>query len=211
MPTGKGIRLEFSDERPDVTALADINDALSSIGSRMWPLDLQQAPADIQKLLLQPTLTTAEAARVNAHFLLPRERLLEVIGRAGRIPHVAGGGTLTTVVSTHRYSYPQLYVVRENDDDYSRFDRFHVNVADDGTAVDEVLQLLSGGGIVILQRVRNERVLSLHLDSPGWLVTYNGGNPHIGSLSQAEPGTKVIVQIIGPPLWKMRYEGDVDF
>ena len=114
---------------------------------------------------------------------------------------------MTTVVSTHGYSYPQLYLVLENDD-YTRFDRFHVNVADDGTAVDEVLQVLSGGSIVIVQRVGSATVLTLHLDSPGWLVTYNGGNPHIGSLTRAEVGTKVLVQIIGPPLWRMIYEGD---
>ena len=37
--------------------------------------------------------------------------------------------------------------------DYSRFDRFHVNVAEDGTAVDEVMQILSGSGVRILQRL----------------------------------------------------------
>jgi hypothetical protein len=207
MAADAGIRLEFSDGRPAVTSLAGINDALADIGSRVWPLDLHHIPVEIHKLLLQPILTTVEAERIKAHFLLPRERLLEVISGAGRTPHVPDGGALTTVVSTHGYSYPQLYLVRENDD-YSRFDRFHVNVADDGTGVDEVLQLLSGSGIVILQRLSSATVLTLRLDRPGWLVTYNGGNQHIGSLSKAEAGTKVLVQIIGPPVWRMRYEGD---
>lgn len=134
----------------------------------MWPLDLQHIPVEIQRLLLQPTLTTVEAEKLKAHFLLPRVRLLEVISGAGRTPHVPDGGALSTVVSTHGYSYPQLYLVRENDD-YSRFDRVHVNVADDGTGVDEILQLLSGSGIVILQR-SGSAVLTLRLDRPGWLV-----------------------------------------
>lgn len=207
MAADAGIRLQFSDGRPALTSLADINDALADIGSHVWPLDLQHIPAEIHRLLLQPTLTTIEAEKLKAHFLLPRARLLEVISGAGRTPHVQDGGALTTVVSTHGYAYPQLYLVRENDD-YSRFDRFHVNVADDGTGVDEILQLLSGRGVVILQRSRSATVLTLRLDRPGWLVTYNGGNPHIGSLSKADAGTTVLVQIIGPPLWRMRYEGD---
>jgi hypothetical protein len=200
-------RLEFSDGRPHVTSLADINDALADIGSGVWPLDFHPAPADIQQLLLQPTLTAVEAGRVEAHFLLPRERLLEIIARAGRTPHVPSGGALATVVLTHGYSYPQLYLVQQ-DTDYTRFDRFHVNVADDGTGVDEVLQLLSGRGLVIVQRSESGGILTLHLDSPGWLVTYDGNNPHIGSLSKAEVGTKLLVQAIGPNQWRMRYEND---
>jgi hypothetical protein len=210
MATDAGIRLEFSDGRPALTAISDVNAALADVGSHVWPLDLHHVPAEMQRLLLQPTLTTDEAERLKAHFLLPRARLLEVIMNAGRTPHVQDGGALTTVVSTHGYSYPQLYLVKQNDD-YSRFDRFHVNVADDGTGVDEVLQLLSGRGIVILQRMRHATVLSLYLDRPGWLVTYNGGNPHIGSLSQAEVGTKVLVQIVGPAIWRMRYEEDTSY
>lgn len=210
--TEDGVRLEFSSGRPPLTSLADVNDALADVGSRVWPLDLRTAPADVQRLLVQPALTEAEAERVMAHFLLPRERLLEVITGAGRKPRVPGGGEMTTFVSPHGYSYPQLFVVLD-DVDYSRFDRFHVNVADDGTGVDEVMQILSGRGVVLLQRLPSWDVLTLHLDCPGegagWIVTYDGDNPHIGSISGAEPGTKVLMQVIGPARWVMRYEGDV--
>ena len=41
-------------------------------------------------------------------------------------------------MSAHSYSYPNVWVVQEGID-YSRFDRFHVNAADDGTGVHEVL------------------------------------------------------------------------
>ena len=43
------------------------------------------------------------------------------------------------------YTYPQLYQVIE-DVDYSRFDRFHINVSDEGVSVDEVMWVLSGRG-----------------------------------------------------------------
>ncbi len=205
------VRLEFSDGRPALTSVADMNAAMAHIGSRLWPLDLSAAPADVRRLLKRPTLTEAEAERLKTHFLLPRERLLEVITEAGRKPHVVGGGALATFVSSHGYSYPQLWTAEEGVD-YSRFDRFHVNSADDGTGVDEVLQMLSGSGVAIRQRLANGDELTLRLDCPapsaGWLVTYDGGKPHIGSLSAAAPGTKVLVQVIGPQRCIIRYEDD---
>jgi hypothetical protein len=206
-----GIRLEFSDRRPALTSLPHVNATMAAVGAGVWPLDLASVPADVQHLLGQPTLTNAEEERLKAHFLLSRERLLEVISNAGRKPHVEGGGALSTSVVSHGYSYPQLWAVQDGID-YSRFDRFHVNVADDGTGVDEVLQILSGRGIVIRQRLPSGVVLSLHLDCPadhaGWLVTYDGGSPHIGSLSAAAPGTKALVQAIGPDRWRVRYESE---
>jgi hypothetical protein len=202
------LRLEFADGRPPRAAVPDINAALAAVGAGAWPLDLGPAPAEIRRLLHRPALTEAEAARVREHFLLPRPRLLEVIAAAGRAPHVAGGGALTTAVSSHGYSYPQLWVV-QGEVDYTRFDRFHVNTADDGTGVDEVLQVLSGRGVVIRLRRPGGGDLTLRLDCPppdaGWLVTYDGGQPHVGSLSGATPGTKVMVQAIGPARWAVRY------
>jgi hypothetical protein len=205
-----GIRLELSDGREPLTALGDIDVALAGTGCRAWPLDLTGAPAPIRRLLARPRVTTDEAARLQAHFLLPRERLLATIEAAGRTPNVPGGGALTTSVSNQGYSYPQLWVV-QGGVDYTRFDRFHVNVSDDGVGVDEVLQIVSGGGVVIRQRSPGCATLALRLDCPapetGWLVTYDGGRPHVGSLSAARPGTKVVVQAIGPPRWALRYEG----
>jgi hypothetical protein len=212
MTNAQGVRLEFSDGRAPLTSVADVNHAMVDVGSRVWPLDLHGAPSEVRRLLMQAALTEAEAERVKAHFLLPRQRLLEVIEGAGRKPHVPGGGELTTIASTHGYAYPQLWVV-QNDLDYRRFDRFHVNAAEDGTGVDEVLQVLSGSRVMIVQRVPGGGVLTLHLDcsrqGAGWLVTYDGGNPHIGSLSRAEPGTKVLAQVIGPARWVIRYEDTV--
>jgi hypothetical protein len=77
----------------------------------VWPLDLGSTPEDMRRLLRQPTLTETEALRVRTYFLLPRERLLEIIAAAGRQPNVPGGGELTTFVSNYGYSYPQLLIV----------------------------------------------------------------------------------------------------
>jgi hypothetical protein len=209
MTKEQGIRLEFSDGRQPVTTLPEINEALAEIGSRIWPLDLRSEPDEIRKLLRQPTLTKGESDRLLNRFLLSRDRLLEIINSAGREPHVPGGGALTTLVLPYNYKYPQLFVVEEGID-YSRFDRFHVNIAKHGTAVDEVAQILSGSGFVNHHRSPNGEILSLYIDCPGedagWILTYDGGYPHIGSISGAQPGTKVLVQVIGPEAWEMRYD-----
>jgi hypothetical protein len=209
MTIGKGIRLEFSDGRPFLTDVVEINAALAEIGAGVWPLDLGAIPDDMRRLLRQPSLTETEAQQVRTHFLLPRERLLKIIAAARRQPNVPSGGELTTYVSNHGYSYPQLWIL-QGDEDFSRFDRFHVNVSEDGIGVDEVAQLLWGGGLVMHYRLPTGIILTLHLDCPrelsGWLETHNGGEPHIGSFSQATPGTKCLVQVIGPAHWIMRYE-----
>ena len=110
-------------------------------------------------MLRQPSLTEAESERIKTHFLLSRQRLLEIIAGAGRMPQVQGGGELTTFVSPHDYSYPQLYLVKDGSE-YSRFDRFHVNLADDGTGVDEIMQILSGNGVRLLQQAPGGGVLT---------------------------------------------------
>jgi hypothetical protein len=103
---------------------------------------------------------------------------------------------------------PQLRLVQRGID-YLRFDLFHVNTADDGTGVDEVLQIVSGAGIVIRYRLPDGNVLALHVDCPdeaaGWLVTLRPQASALGSLSSARSGSKALVQAIGPPRSSVRY------
>lgn len=203
-----GIRLESASGHSSLTDLAGINAALSPVGARLWPVELRSVPGDVHELLGKPTLDEKEAAAVRECFLLPRERLLELIEQAGRTPQVPGGGEMSTLDATNDVRYPQLYVV-EAGTDYTRFDRFHTNTSDDGPGVDEVMQLLSGG-FRLLQRPPEAEAYTLYIDcvadEHGWLLTYDGAYPHIGSLSGAEPGTKLLVQAIGPARWEMRYE-----
>jgi hypothetical protein len=207
--TSTSLILEFSDGRPAATALDMVNAGLAPFGSRVWPRDLAGVPEDVRQLLAQPRLSKPEANRLKAQFLLPRERLLQPIAEAGGAPQVPGGGSLTPFVENQGYTYPQLYVA-EAGADYSRFDRFHVNTTDDGIGVDEIGQLLHGGGVRILQRRPGLATTTLHLACPfaehGWIVTYDGGRSHIGSLSAVSPGTKFLMQVIGPERWSLRYD-----
>lgn len=202
------IRLDFPDDRASLFSGGEINDVLTEVGAGAWPLPLSGAPEDVRQLLARPTLSDAGAERIKSQFLLNRGRILQTLRRAGQEPNVRGGGELVTFVSNEGYSYPQLWVV-EAGVDYTRFDRFHVNSSKDGVGVNEVLQLLSGDGVVVRLKAPDGTTLTLRLDCPGpdqgWLITYNGGKPHIGSLSSASPGTKLLVQAIGPPQWELIY------
>src|SRR5262245_20199952 len=142
------VELEFPDGRPPLTAAADVNTALAEVGAGVWRLDLTGARESVRELLTRPTVTEDEAERLRAHFLLPRERLLEIIAAAGRTPNVAGGGELSTFVTNEGYSYPQLWIV-QGKDDFSRFVRFYVDTSADGEGVDDVLWVISGDGGVI--------------------------------------------------------------
>jgi len=206
------LRLTLPGLSTPLASYADIVDALSQVGAGLWPLDLGRAPGDIRDLLQKPSLDEAEAERVRAHFLMPRRRLLEIVNAAGRPPHVAGGGALETLDTTHDVPYPELYQV-EAGTDYSRFDRFHVNVSgEEGAAVDEFMQVLAGTGVRFLQRLPRGGALALELSCPdaasGWLLVYDGGLHHIGSFTGCAPGSKILMQIIGPPRWVMRYEDE---
>lgn len=206
-----GLILERSSGGAPVTDLASVNAAMAEVGTRLWPLDLRGAPAEVRGLIARPTLGESEAERLKAHFLLPRRRLVELIEAAGRTPHVPGGGELSTYVTSHDYRYPQLWIA-EAGVDYTRFDRFHVNQSEDGIGVDEVFQMLCGRGLEIVRRNPAGEVLTLRVDCPdpgqGWLGTYSGKEPHMGRLSSAKPGTKVLVQVIGPPRWSIRFESE---
>ena len=208
MMAAEGLQLQHAGGIRIPATLGEVNDAFAKYGARVWPIDLSDVSGDQRRLLDQPRLSADEDARVREQFLLPRERLLELIAAAGREPRVPGGGEMSTLDSTHGVRYPALYLVAPGID-YSRFDRLHVNRAADGTGVDETLRMLSGSGIRIVQRLPEvgDVTLFLHCPSPdrGWTVTYSGVHPHIASLTSASDGCKVLMQIIGPPIWTMDY------
>lgn len=203
-----GIRLEIEGTASVWTDLPAVQQELESIGIGVWPLPLGDLPAELADLLALPLLTEAQTLALRDHFLLPREEILELIAASGRTPNVPGGGAMETVVANQDYGYPQLWVV-QNDVDYTRFDRLHANVSDDGVGVDEVLQMIAGAGVVVRAEQSDGAVYRLELDCPSadrcWIFCYDAGQSHVGSLSAATPGTKLVVQAIGPPEWSLQY------
>ncbi len=86
MLTPTGLLLEFSDGRPSVTGLAEVNQGLAPFGSLVIALDLADVPEDVRRLLAQPRLSAADAEHVKARFLARRQRLLQIVAEAGRTP-----------------------------------------------------------------------------------------------------------------------------
>ncbi len=118
------IRLDYPDERESLYSLDEINSELSIIGTKASVLDLSDVHQEIIKLLNKQTLSSEEKDEIMQYFLIPMDKLLNIIHGAGRKPHVEGGGELSTTVTTFGYSYPQLYIAEEGVD-YSRFDNLH--------------------------------------------------------------------------------------
>lgn len=204
----EGLQLEHAGRSRSSASLDEVNDALARYGTRVWPLDLAHVSGEQRRLLDRVQLTDEDVTSLRDAFLLSRRRLLELIAGAGREPQVRGGGELATVDVTHDVHYPELYPVAPGID-YSRFDRLHVNRADDGSGVDETLQMLSGRGVRIVQSRPDVGLLTLFLDCPspdlGWTVSYSGAQPHIASFTDASEGSKILMQIIGPARWNMEY------
>jgi hypothetical protein len=208
VPTNGGLQLEDAGGKRSGATTHDVNDVLARYGARLSPRDLSDVPREQRRLLARSTLTASETAALRDRFLLPRDRLVQLIEEAGRAPQVAGGGELQTVDTTHDVHYPELYLVAPGVD-YTRFDRLHVNHATDGTGVDETLQLLSGGGVRFVHTTPELGTVTLLLDCPspdhGWTMSYSGARPHVASFTGASDGTKILMQIIGPSRWTMDY------
>lgn len=191
-----------------LTELEAVNAYLLPQGIQFWPLDLANLPGPVRAALDRDKMSEQEAALIKAFFLLSRERLLELIAACGREPHVSGGGALETRVLPHDYTYPILLQIT-SEEPLTLYDQLHCNQASDGTGVDEVIQFFRGSGCYLRHRLPDgtewEMTLSCPSDEQGWLFTYSGQHPHLASPGKCSPGSKFLVQVIGPPVWTMEY------
>lgn len=178
------------------------------VGTGIWvaPVDLSAEPDEIKALLAKQVPTEAENAMLSERFTLSREVLLETIARAGRTPHIVGGGSLDTYCIETATAYPAFRTI-DPAMDFSAFVPFHVNQADDGTGTDEVGHVVSGNMKYRFRRAEGIYVLAMSCPTPdlGWRFTFDGGAPHGGLFDTIVPGTKVMVQAIGPERFHMRY------
>lgn len=72
-----------------------------------------------------------------------------------------------------------------------------------------MLQILPGNGFLAIIQPDDKHTLTLKLncepDVSGWLLTYDGDKPHIGSVSHADLGSKILAQVIGAARREMLY------
>jgi len=203
-----GLTLEFSNSPEVLTDPDPINEIIGPYGASIWPIPFADLDPKTRDLIQKKALSPDEVNRLERSLLLSREELLKVIEKAGRDPQIPGGGSLQTKEVNSGMTFPSLLLAEEGAD-YSQFDKFHLNLAADGTGVDEILQMLSGDGFRLIYRLPDETILTLTLscttNDSGWLLTHAGPHPHMGSMSRASSGTKILGQVIGPAEWEMKF------
>lgn len=207
------VTLSFSDNRQSVTDVDAINDILKTVGVHLSRVALPSQALPILKLSTTTKLNEGQISSLLEIFSLTRKDLLKQISIAGRKPVISGGGSLSTG-EVGVAPYPKIYDMKAmspQDHIYvqNKFGKLHVNSADSGEGVDEVMTLVSGGPWTWYFLLKDNVVAKLSLgriqpNGPGWRLSYPGLTPH-GAYMDAEDGI-CIAYIIGPKTWVMRYE-----
>ncbi len=207
--------LSFSDNRPSVTDLNKINELLHTVGVHLSQVEIPYEAKEILKQASNSKLNENQQANILRIFSLDREEILNQIKMAGRDPVLADGGSLSTQ-EVGVPPYPKIYDLKAmSAQDFIRaqhkFGKLHVNYAENGDGVDEVMTLISGGPWTWLFLLKDNVVVKLtmsHVDlhGPAWRLSYPGLVPH-GAFMNAEYGL-CVAYITGPRTWLMRYEAD---
>ncbi|RBW54379.1 hypothetical protein DS884_17940 [Tenacibaculum sp. E3R01] len=207
------IKLSFSDGRADAIGLVDINAVLSSVGVRVSTVELPEIAKPILEISKTRALDKKETSDLIAAFHLDRKGLLNQIEKAGRKPVAENGGSLVTK-EDDRPPYPQVYDMKALSPEVTvflqdKFGKLHVNSTDEGTGIDEVMTIVSGGPwtwfFVLPNNIVGKLTLGhVKIDGLGWRISYPGISPHGGFLD-SEYGL-VVAFAHGPERFVMRYE-----
>lgn len=207
------VSLSFSDGRPDAVGLAAVNEHLGKVGVRISEVPGAKQALPILEASKSRALDEAEHKELLSIFSLDRDGLLDEIRKAGRKPAVDGGGALS-ISEKDVPPYPKIYDMKALDSDTvtflkKKFGRLHVNSADSGHGIDEVMTIVSGGPYTwffVLQdnAVAKVRFSAAGAGQPAWRISYPGLVPH-GGYFDAEHGL-VVAHAHGPATFVMRYE-----
>ncbi len=207
------IKLSYSDRRTVTLGLADINEVLQSIGVRVNEVPLPTAAKPLLNASQDRALTQEESAQLITLFALHRGELLDIVSGAGRKPEAHRGGYLSTS-EVGVAPYPKVYDMKALTPDVidflkEKFGKLHVNSAENGMGIDEVMTLVSGGPwtwfFVLPDDVVGKLTLGhVDLNGKGWRISYPGLVPHGGYLDP-EHGL-VVAHAHGPKNFVMRYE-----
>ncbi|MDM6891150.1 hypothetical protein QUG40_21170 [Enterobacter cloacae] len=209
------VSLKFSDGRADVKGVEAVNAVLNPIGINVTTIDIPEAAKPVLKVSENRALTKAEQDLLIKEFYLNQEQLLEQVRLAGRTPAVKGGGVLTE--ETGFGPYPKVYDMKAMDEKthkavLEKYGRMHVNSADDGTDVDEVMTVVNGGpfrwGFTLKDgSIARFQVEKVGLNDKAVRVSYHGLGMHAGIM---DPKQGLIVAFgHGPKEFTMRYKADV--
>ena len=208
------LSLAYSDGRPVTTGVDNVNAVLLSVGVRVSTVPLPEEAKPILKSSQTRAITQEEADElISEHFSLHRGELLEEIRKAGRKPEAHRGGYLSTSEEGVA-PYPKVYDMKTLTPEVTeylqmKFGKLHVNSAENGVGIDEVMTIVSGGPwtwfFSLPDKVVGKLTLGyVGLDDEAWRISYPGLGAHGGYLD-AEYGL-VVAHAHGPEKFVMRYQ-----
>lgn len=205
--------LTFSDGRESAVDLKQINTVLHTVGVHLDEVIIPEEAKTILNISRTKALSPWQQEKILSIFSLNRKALLKQIRQAGRKPAMDNGGSLVTQEEDVP-PYPKIYDLKAMNeqnriDAQNKFGKLHVNHAENGTGVDEVMTLVSGGPWTWFFLLKDNTVAKLTMskvtrDGPGWRLSYPGLTPH-GAFMDAKDGI-CVAYIHGPKIWQMRYE-----
>lgn len=207
------LKLSFSDGRAATTGLENVNAMLRQVGVRVSEIPLPKSALPILKTSHSRAINPEETQELLSIFSLHRGELLDQIDKAGRQPAANRGGFLSTS-EVGIAPYPKVYDMKALTPEVTaylqeKFGKLHVNSAENGTGIDEVMSIVSGGPWTWFFLLPNDVIGKLTLgyvglDGLGWRISYPGLVPHGGYLDP-EFGL-VVAYAHGPKNFVMRYE-----
>ena len=207
------LTLSFSDGRNDVHGIKAVNQHLLQVGVRVSTLPLPEEAKPILVASSKRAVTSDESKKLLSYFSLHRGQLLNEITKAGRQPEAHRGGFLSTS-EIGVAPYPKVYDMKAMTTEVKeylqeKFGKLHVNSADNGVGIDEVMTIVSGGSwtwfFVLPDDVVGKLTLAhVGINDHAWRISYPGLVPHGGFLD-ADYGL-VVAYAHGPEHFVMRYE-----
>lgn len=207
------MKLQFSDGRPDVEGINSVNAVLRSVGVRASTIVIPDEAKTILEASSTRAITQEEQSQLVSIFYLNRAELLEQIELAGRTPEMPRGGYLATEEGGNA-PYPKVYDMQSLTPEQriwvlNYYGRLHVNTADSGLGIDEVMTVVAGGPFTwmfllpdgVLARLT---VLPISSDGPAVRLSYPGIGMHAGYM---DPTHGLIVAFAhGPENFVIRFE-----
>lgn len=207
------VKLQFSDGRPVVEGIDNVNAVLRSVGVRASTVPIPEEAKPILKASQTRAIGEEEQNKLISTFSLNRADLLEQIRLAGRTPEMRRGGYLGTREGDTA-PYPKVYDMKALTPEMrtwvlNRYGRLHVNTSDNGAGIDEVMTVVSGGPFTwmfvlpdgVLARLT---VYPIEQAGPAVRLSYPGLGMHAGYM---DPDHGLIVAYAhGPENFVIRFE-----
>ncbi|RXT42939.1 hypothetical protein B6S44_29085 [Bosea sp. Tri-44] len=209
------VRLSFSDGRADAVGLEAVNEHLLNVGVRVSEISIPEKGRPLIEISKTRALNEQEQNQLLSVFSLDRAALLDQLSKAGRKAAVEGGGALS-ISEKDVPPYPKVYDMKALDEKMvaflmTKFGRLHVNSADDGHGIDEVMTIVSGGPYTWFFAMQDDTIAKVRFSEvrggdQGWRISYPGLVPHGGYFDA--PHGLVVAYAHGPGRFIMRYEAE---